>query len=60
MAKEKTADMTGGNGHRIFVNLKGKPKIILTPGDDYKVPTPTGPTAQPGSSCPTRKATETE
>ncbi|MFD1094951.1 hypothetical protein [Salegentibacter chungangensis] len=36
----KSADMTGNNGHRIFVNLdsKGKPdKINLIEGDDFQV-----------------------
>ena len=27
--KGKTADMSGNNGHRIFVNLEGKSKIML-------------------------------
>jgi hypothetical protein len=31
--KGKTADMTGDNGHRIFVNLFGKTQILLSPGD---------------------------
>jgi len=31
--KGKTADMTGNNGHRIFVPLWGKAKIMLTEGD---------------------------
>ncbi len=31
--KDKTADMTGNNGHRIFVPLTGKAKILLTEGD---------------------------
>ena len=31
--KGKTADMTGDNGHRIFVNLYGNTKILLSPGD---------------------------
>jgi hypothetical protein len=31
--KGKTADMTGNNGHRIFVNLFGKTQILLTQGD---------------------------
>ena len=35
--KEKTADMTGNNGHRIFVSLWGKSKINLIEGDDFKV-----------------------
>src|SRR3989344_7648080 len=36
VSKNKTADMTGNNGHRIFVPLEGKAKILLTEGD-YKV-----------------------
>src|SRR3989344_5555527 len=35
--KDKTADMTGDNGHRIFVKLEGKTKIMLAEGDDYQV-----------------------
>ena len=31
--KDKTADMTGDNGHRIFVDLSGTTKILLSPGD---------------------------
>src|SRR3989344_4307572 len=31
--KDKTADMTGNNGHRIFVPLEGKAKILLAEGD---------------------------
>jgi hypothetical protein len=31
--KGKTADMTGDNGHRIFVNLFGKTQIQLSEGD---------------------------
>lgn len=42
MSKEKTVDMTGDNGHRIFVPLiseKGNkaPKIMLIEGDDFAV-----------------------
>jgi len=33
VAKGKTADMTGSNGHRIFVPLEGKAKILLSEGD---------------------------
>src|SRR5919109_3427529 len=35
--KYKTADMTGDNGHRIFVPLWGSPKIMLTEGPDFLV-----------------------
>ena len=35
--KGKTADMTGGDGHRIFVKLDGKTKINLAPGTDFLV-----------------------
>lgn len=35
--KDKTADMTGSKGHRIFVKLEGKSKISLTEGDHYQV-----------------------
>jgi len=35
--KNKTADMTGNMGHRIFVKLQGKTKINLGPGDDFQV-----------------------
>ena len=31
--KDKTADMTGSNGHVIFVRLSGTVKILLSPGD---------------------------
>jgi hypothetical protein len=31
--KDKTADMTGSNGHRIFVDLEGKCRINLSMGD---------------------------
>ena len=31
--KDKSADMTGNNGHRIFVKLKGKTKILLSEGN---------------------------
>lgn len=31
--KDKSATMTGNNGHRIFVPLEGKTKILLSPGD---------------------------
>jgi hypothetical protein len=33
VSKGKTADMTGDNGHRIFVPLEGKTKIMLGEGD---------------------------
>ncbi len=33
VAKDKTADMKGNKGHRIFVKLWGKSKIYLTEGD---------------------------
>ena len=36
VSKDKTADMTGNNGHRIFVPLEGKAKILLSEGD-FKV-----------------------
>lgn len=35
--KDKTADMKGGHGHRIFVKLDGKSKIWLKEGDDFQV-----------------------
>ena len=35
--KGKTADMTGDNGHRIFVKLDGKTKILLSEGLEYQV-----------------------
>lgn len=35
--KEKSADMTGNNGHRIFVKLDGNTKIMLSEGSDYRV-----------------------
>jgi len=35
--KDKTADMTDNNGHRIFVKLSGKSKILLKEGDSFQV-----------------------
>jgi hypothetical protein len=35
--KEKTADMDGNNGHRIFVSLEGNTKIGLAEGEDFAV-----------------------
>jgi hypothetical protein len=35
--KDKTAGMTGNQGHRIFVKLNGKSKILLAEGDDFQV-----------------------
>ncbi len=35
--KNKTADMTGDNGHRIFVPLYGNAKIYLAPADTFAV-----------------------
>jgi hypothetical protein len=35
--KDKTADMTGDNGHRIFVRLDGKSKILLSEGEEFNV-----------------------
>ena len=35
--KSKTADMTGDNGHRIFVPLAGTTKIMLIEGPDFGV-----------------------
>jgi len=35
--KTKTADLTGDNGHRIFLPLAGTAKILLSPGDDFGV-----------------------
>lgn len=37
VSKEKSADMTGDNGHRIFMPLWGNSKIMLTEGDDFMV-----------------------
>lgn len=37
VSKDKTADMTGDNGHRIFVPLWGNAKINLAEGDDFQV-----------------------
>ena len=37
VSKNKTADMTGDNGHRIFVPMFGNPKIMLTEGPDFAV-----------------------
>lgn len=37
VSKNKTADMTGDNGHRIFVPMWGNPKIMLTEGPDFGV-----------------------
>ncbi|UCF20260.1 MAG: hypothetical protein JSU87_02305 [Gemmatimonadota bacterium] len=35
--RDKTADMTGNNGHRIFVKLQGNTKIYLAEGETYQV-----------------------
>lgn len=35
--KQKSAEMTGSKGHRIFVSLVGKTKINLYEGDDFQV-----------------------
>ncbi len=35
--KGKTADMTGDNGHRIFVPMEGKTSIWLKEGTDFQV-----------------------
>jgi len=37
VSNPKTADMTGNNGHRIFVNLTGNTKIWLTEGSPFAV-----------------------
>jgi len=35
--KNKTADMTGSSGHRIFVKLDGNTRILLQEGAEYQV-----------------------
>lgn len=35
--RDKTADMDNNKGHRIFVKLDGKTKILLKEGDDFQV-----------------------
>lgn len=35
--KNKTADMSGNNGHRIFVSAEGRTKIMLAQGADFLV-----------------------
>jgi hypothetical protein len=35
--KDKTADMTGDAGKRMFVKLEGPSKIYLEPGDDFDI-----------------------
>jgi hypothetical protein len=35
--RDKTADMDNNNGHRIFVKLDGKTKILLKEGEDFQV-----------------------
>jgi len=35
--KSKSADMSGNQGHRIFVPLQGKTKILLAEGPDFQV-----------------------
>ena len=35
--KDKSADMTDNQGHRIFVKLDGKSKILLQEGDSFQV-----------------------
>lgn len=37
VSRDKSADMTGDNGHRIFVPLFGNPKIMLSEGPDFAV-----------------------
>ena len=37
VAKDKTADMSGNSGHRIFVKLVGKSKISLAEGANFQV-----------------------
>jgi hypothetical protein len=37
VSKEKSADMTGNQGHRIFVPLYGKPKIWLAESPSFEV-----------------------
>lgn len=37
VSKDKSADMTGNHGHRIFVKLWGHSKIMLMEGDDFRV-----------------------
>lgn len=37
VSKDKTADMKGNSGHRIFVKLEGKSKILLAEGDTFAV-----------------------
>jgi hypothetical protein len=37
ISKDKTAPMDDNNGHRIFVKLWGKTKIMLAEGDDFQV-----------------------
>ena len=35
--KDKTADMDNNSGHRIFVKLEGKSKILLSEGEEFQV-----------------------
>jgi hypothetical protein len=35
--KDKSADMDGNSGHRIFVKLDGKSKILLCEGEEFRV-----------------------
>jgi hypothetical protein len=37
VSKDKSADMTGNQGHRIFVPLWGNPKIMLTESASFEV-----------------------
>lgn len=37
VSKEKSASMDNNNGHRIFVKLWGKTKIMLAEGEDFQV-----------------------
>ena len=37
VGKGKSVSMSGNNGHRIFVNLYGKTKILLREGSDFAV-----------------------
>lgn len=57
---DNTDDEWGGNGHRIFVALEGKTKILLSPGDDFEVLDANGTDGEASFQLPEDVATEYE
>ena len=50
--KEKTSDMTGDNGHRIFVLLEGNTRISLEKAEDFGVTDANGTDGRAGFELP--------